>query len=66
MTIKYAYRIENGQVIDGIVVDGVNTNAQWAIENIGGLWVDADAPAWIGGTWNETNGFQPVEPEPEE
>lgn len=65
MSHKYAYRVENGQVIDGIVVDGVNTNAQWATENIGGFWVDTDTLVWIGGTWDETNGFQPPAP-PEE
>lgn len=65
MSHKYAYRVENGQVIDGIVVDGVNTNAQWATENLGGFWVDTDTLVWIGGTWDDVNGFQPPAP-PEE
>lgn len=59
MSHKYAYRVENGLVVDGIVVDGLNTNAQWASENLGGFWIDSDTPAWIGGTWNETDGFMP-------
>jgi hypothetical protein len=60
MSHRYAYRIDNGLVTDGIIVDGANTNAQWAIDNIGGFWVDSATPAWVGGTWDETNGFQSI------
>lgn len=60
----YSYKIENGLVIDGTVSDGTCA-AQWLIENFGGTWIDSETPAWIGGTWDETNGFQPpVIPEP--
>lgn len=65
MSHKYAYHIENGQVIDGIIVDGINTNAQWATENLGGFWIDSDTPAWIGGFWDEQYGFRPPQPSPD-
>lgn len=68
MSEQYAYKIDNGLVIDGIVTYGVNSNAQWAMDNLGGFWVDSFTLAWIGGTWDEEHGFQPPysEPEPEE
>ena len=50
----YAYKIENGVVVDGIV-----GTAAWAIDRLGGLWIDSDRKVWVGGTWDETNGFQP-------
>lgn len=62
----YAYKIDHGLVVDGIVTDGENTNALWAAENLGGIWIDSSTLAWIGGTWDEVNGFQPPAPTPEE
>lgn len=60
MNEVYAYRIE-----DGIVVDGIVGTAAGATRRQGGFWVDSPTLAWIGGTWDETNGFQPpVAPEP--
>lgn len=50
----YSYRIENGVVVEGLV--GL---AQWATENFGGFWVESPVKVWIGGTWTETDGFQP-------
>lgn len=64
MSIKYAYRVDSGIVIDGIVVDGIITNAQWASDNLGGFWIDTDTPAWVGGAWDEINGFRPTSPYP--
>lgn len=52
-----AVRVENGVVIDAIVA-----TIEWATENLGGLWVQSDGPVWIGGTWDEINGFQPPAP----
>lgn len=54
----YAARIENGIVAQVIV-----GTAEWAIENLGGFWVDTPDKVWLGGTWNETDGFLPPEPE---
>lgn len=65
MMEKYSYKIENNIVVDGIVVDGENTNAQWAIENLGGFWVDSEILTWIGGTWTEQDGFRPPQPSPD-
>jgi hypothetical protein len=56
MTIR-SYKIENGVVTDGLV-----GTAQWATEQYGGFWVETETKAWIGGTWNETDGFQPPAP----
>lgn len=57
MSETYAAKIENGVVTQVIVGD-----AWWAIERLGGLWIDSDTPVWIGGTWDEINGFQPPAP----
>ena len=53
----YAYLIENGVVVDGLV-----GTAEWAVEQFGGLWVQTDTKAWIGGTWDEQLGFMPPVP----
>lgn len=59
MTVR-AYKIE-----DGVVTNGLVGTAEWAIEVHGGFWVETDIKAWIGGTWDEINGFQPpASPEP--
>lgn len=50
----YAYKVENGIVVNGIV-----GNAAWAMEKLGGFWVESETLAWIGGIWDEVNGFQP-------
>jgi hypothetical protein len=46
------------EIIDGIVGRVIVANAQWAIENLGGFWVDSDQLVGNGWTWNETDGFQ--------
>lgn len=56
----YAALIDNG-----IVTQVVVGNAELCIERLGGFWVDSDKPVWIGGTWDDVNGFQPPAP-PEE
>lgn len=61
MTEIYAFKIENGVVVQGIV-----GTAKWAVENLGGYWVQSEILAWIGGTWDEINGFRPPEPSVEE
>jgi hypothetical protein len=46
------------EIIDGVVGRVIVANAQWAIENLGGFWVDSDQLVGNGWTWDETNGFQ--------
>jgi hypothetical protein len=55
--ITYAVRIENGVVLEAIV-----GTAEWANTHLGGEWRDSPTKVWIGGTWDETNGFQPPAP----
>jgi len=57
----YSYQVQDGIVIDGTVSDGTCA-AEWLMEVKGGFWVDTETPAWIGGTWDEINGFQPPAP----
>ena len=61
MTV-YSYQIENGFVVDGTVSDGLCA-AEWLMKVKGGVWVDSETPAWIGGTYNGTT-FQPPYTEP--
>lgn len=55
--MTYAYK-----VIEGVVVDGIVGDADWAIQNLGGFWVPSDELQHIGGLWNDINGFQPPIP----
>ena len=55
----YAAHIDNGIVTQVIV-----GTAEWATDRLGGLWVDSDTLVGIGWLYDETNGFQPPEPEP--
>lgn len=59
------------EIVDGVVVRAIVGSAVWATETLGGFWIESDKPVWIGGTWSETDGFQPpvnevtaVEPTP--
>jgi len=54
----YSYKIENGVVVDATLSDGTCA-AEWLIENFGGFWIDSETRAWVGGTWDPENGFQP-------
>lgn len=45
-------------IIDGVVQQVIVGTAQWAIENLGGQWVDSDTLVGIGWTWDEINSFQ--------
>jgi hypothetical protein len=56
----YAGRVENGVVVECIV-----GTAEWAIENLGGEWYDSPLKVWIGGTWNNKDGFRPPQPFPD-
>ena len=62
MSEVYAAKIDNGIVTHVIV-----GTAGWAVENIGGQWVDTSTLVGIGWAWDETNGFQePIVEEPVE
>lgn len=54
MSEQYAAEIINGSVSRVIV-----GTAEWAIDRLGGLWVDSETLVGISWTWDETNGFQP-------
>lgn len=54
MTETYA-----AQIIDGIVVQVIVGNAEWAIEHLGGTWIDTGNLVGIGWSWDTTNGFRP-------
>lgn len=51
------------EIIDGLVTQVIVGDASWAIERLGGQWVDSDTLVGIGWTWTSAGGFsQPVEP----
>lgn len=50
------------EIIDGVVTQVIVGDAQWAIDYLGGFWVDTDSLVGIGWTWDEINGFQPPSP----
>jgi hypothetical protein len=50
----YGAKIENGIVSEVIV-----GTASWAVDRLGGLWINSDTLVGIGWTWDEINGFQP-------
>lgn len=50
----YAAKIDNGLVMQVIV-----GNADWATERLRGFWVDTDTLVGQGWLWDEVNGFQP-------
>lgn len=54
MTEVYAALIVGGTVQQVIV-----GTAEWAIENLGGQWIDSQTLVGIGWSWDEVNGFQP-------
>jgi hypothetical protein len=58
--MKYAGKVENGVVVNAIV-----GTAELSTELFGGEWHESDEKIPLGGTWDETNGFQPPAP-PEE
>lgn len=51
-----------GKVEEGVVVQTIVGTAEWAKTNLGGEWHDSPTKIWLGGTWDETNGFQPPAP----
>lgn len=57
------------EIIDNTVARVIVGDASWAVERLGGFWVDTDTLVGIGWTWNETDGFVPPmvveEPSPE-
>lgn len=55
----YSANIENSIVVQVIV-----GNSTWAIENLGGIWLDTELLVGIGWTWNEIEGFRPPQPYP--
>ena len=57
--MMYAGKVENGVVVQAIVGD-----AQWAITNLGGEWHDSEDKICVPGLWDEINGFQPMPSEP--
>lgn len=57
MNEVYAAKVE-----DGVVTQVIVGTAEWAIQRLGGYWVDSGIPVWLGGTWDEVNGFQPPTP----
>jgi hypothetical protein len=52
------------EIIDGVVNQVIIGDAPWAIERLGGFWVDTDVLVGIGWTWDEVNGFLPPQLEP--
>jgi hypothetical protein len=54
------------KIVDGIVTKViVCDNEQWAIAKLGGVWVCSDSTSvGIGYTYNETDGFRPLQPYP--
>jgi hypothetical protein len=55
----YSANIENG-IVKQVIVG----NSTWAIENLGGTWVDTEVLVGIGWTWNEIEGFRSLQPYP--
>lgn len=54
------------EIVDGIVTQVIVGDASWAIERLGGQWIDSDTLVGIGWTWTSADGFSPpVEPSPE-
>ncbi len=53
----YSANIENG-IVKQVIVG----NSTWAIENLGGTWVDTEVLVGIGWTWNEIEGFRSLQP----
>lgn len=57
------------EIINNTVTRVIVGNADWAVERLGGFWVNTDTLVGIGWTWDSTNGFQPPvvieEPSPE-
>lgn len=51
------------KIIDSMVVEVIVGDASWAIERLGGLWVDTDTLVGFGWTWDGTNFHPPVEQE---
>lgn len=52
------------RILDGIVQEVIVGDANWAMDRLGGLWIDTDTLVGIGWTWNEIEGFQrPQDPD---
>jgi hypothetical protein len=49
-----------GEVVDGQTVRAIVGTAEWAEQNLGGKWHDSESKIPVPGTWDETNGFQPL------
>lgn len=48
------------EIVDGRVERIIVGTAEWAVENLGGQWVDSDVLVDCPGLWDNTNGFQPL------
>jgi hypothetical protein len=51
-----------GKIEDGYVTQAIVGTAEWAIDNLGGEWVDSLDKIGIGWTWDADNGFRPESP----
>lgn len=51
------------KIIDSTVVEVIVGDASWAIERLGGEWIDTDVLVGFGYTWDGTNFHPPVEPD---
>lgn len=59
----YAGELDNNLICVRCIVG----SAQWAAENLGGIWADSPTKIGVGWTFSETEGWlPPVQPEPEE
>ena len=50
---------------DNVVVRAIVGTAQWAVDNLGGTWVDTDHKAGPGWRFDGTNIVPPPAPEPD-
>ncbi|MDT9547751.1 MAG: hypothetical protein RI826_10520 [Chlorobium phaeovibrioides] len=56
---KYAAQVE-----DGIVVQAIVGDPEWATDCLGGVWHGTDSKVGIGWTYTDTDGFRPTQPYP--
>jgi hypothetical protein len=52
-------------IVDGLVVQVIVGTAQWAVEHLGGEWVQPPELVGIGWTYDGTNIVPPPAPEPD-
>lgn len=56
---RYAAQVDNGIVVQAIV-----GNPEWAADRLGGVWHGTDSKVGIGWTYDDTDGFRPPQPYP--